>query len=115
MSDTAKYGKRYSRTKIVELYQSGLSVPEIARRAKCHKATVYNHLTAAGVPRRDDRHTLPGAPKQNEICRNGHKRTKENTRVRPDGTNDCLDCQRARDRRKSADRIIQQFVTEQGS
>lgn len=37
-----------------------------------------------------------------DLCRNGHPWTEENTRVNPNGTRVCRTCQRARDRLRNA-------------
>lgn len=36
------------------------------------------------------------------VCRNGHERTPENTKIRPNGTRLCRDCLRASDIRRRA-------------
>lgn len=111
-SDDSKYGNRYNRSRIVELYESGWSVSRIAKAAGSHRTTIYNHLAAAGVKMRDDRLTNPGvAPKTH--CAKNHEYTEKNTRVDKKGHKHCRTCDNERARRRYREKIIEQFIAEQ--
>lgn len=80
------------RRTIAQLYQQGHRVSEIAAVVGLHRANVYNHLSAAGVERRDDRLSLPGKPRSTH-CAQGHEWTEENTRVDKRGSRHCRMCE----------------------
>lgn len=80
------------RRTIVQLYQQGHHVNEIAAVVGLHRANVYNHLNAAGAERRDDRLGLPGRPRATH-CAQGHEWNEENTRVDKRGNRHCRMCE----------------------
>lgn len=82
----------YSRSRIISLYTSGKTVPEIAEELGCNKQTVYTHLKAAGVKQRDDRKNLLGPPRRTHCVKRNHEFTPENTRTDGRGNRSCKAC-----------------------
>lgn len=82
----------YNRTLIVQLYNDGLHVQEVADQVGCSRSAVYRHLAAAGIKTRDDR--LGSKPRPTHCKRGLHEFTHENTRVDQRGYYHCKECER---------------------
>lgn len=101
--DTSGLGGRpkYDRAEIVRLYvDEGLTAPQIVERIGCNRQTVYSHLNAAGIERRDDRKVLPGPPRRTHCVKRGHEMNDDNTRVAKDGSRLCRKCEAIRQNEK---------------
>lgn len=91
-----------NRQKIVDLYNEGYTVAQIATEVGRHKSRIYQVLHAENVELRNDRLTLPGAPRREFCMRELHRlmnedgSDSEHVRIDKQGRRNCIPCERFR-------------------